>query len=81
MFYIGLVSQGGFMSDAIDSGWTTIVYAADLGDCPVCEEPFCTKHQLHYAECACIGPMETDGDDVETNAFGQVRRVIPSGCG
>lgn len=23
--------------------------------CPDCEEPWCTRHEMHYAECDCPG--------------------------
>ena len=35
-----------------------IVYASDCVPCSGCDEPYCLKHERHYAECSCLGPME-----------------------
>ena len=40
--------------------WQPVVYASDLNDCQLCEEPVCNKHNQHYANCDCIGPHEED---------------------
>jgi hypothetical protein len=42
--------------------WQKIVLASELDDCPDCGEPWCEKHQMHYADCDCLGPTQ---DDVE----------------
>jgi len=39
-----------------------IVYASDLPLCPDCEEPWCPKHEMHYADCPCKGPHSEDDD-------------------
>ncbi len=40
-----------------------IVFASDCIPCPCCEdEPYCVTHEMHYAECPCLGPSE---DEVE----------------
>ena len=41
-------------------GYSEIVFAAELPLCEMCEEPFCPKHNEHYADCGCIGPSEAD---------------------
>lgn len=33
-----------------------IVFASDCAPCSDCGEPWCSKHSLHYADCACVGP-------------------------
>lgn len=38
--------------------WEKIVFADDLPPCPDCEEPFCEKHNMHYADCPCLGPTQ-----------------------
>jgi len=40
--------------------WESIVHADGLDVCPLCGQPFCGKHQMHYADCPCIGPNEDD---------------------
>lgn len=37
-----------------------IVFAGDLPKCTQCGEPFCEKHNLHYADCPCLGPSEAE---------------------
>ena len=50
------------------NGWEKVVFAADLELCS-CGEPFCTKHEMHYADCPCIGPTE-DGVEYEEDGNG-----------
>lgn len=47
------VEAGSWPDDAI-------VPAFILPDCPDCEEPYCPKHDMHYAECPCKGPHSED---------------------
>ena len=43
-------------------------------ECPVCEccgeEPYCTLHRTHAADCRCIGPAQVDGMGQEIFWFG-----------
>lgn len=38
----------------------TIVFASDCRLCPLCNEPVCMKHYMHYADCPCKGPNSED---------------------
>lgn len=40
--------------------WHRVRFAADMDECPDCGEPYCPDCETHYAECACIGPMEDE---------------------
>ena len=42
--------------------WTEVVFAGDLPLCEACEESYCDKCDLHYADCDCIGPTECESD-------------------
>lgn len=33
-----------------------IVFAADCPPCECCGEPWCEEHDMHYADCPCLGP-------------------------
>jgi hypothetical protein len=33
-----------------------IVFARDLPICECCEDSWCSTHNMHYADCPCIGP-------------------------
>lgn len=37
-----------------------VVFAADCPPCKLCGEPFCKKHDMHYADCPCIGPHNAE---------------------
>ena len=38
-----------------------IVCASDCPPCPCCgDEPYCEKHQMHYADCDCVGPHNAE---------------------
>jgi len=37
-----------------------IVCANELPPCPDCGEPWCAKHNAHYADCPCIGPSSAE---------------------
>lgn len=41
-------------------GFQPIVYASQLPLCECCDEPFCTLHNEHYADCGCFGPTQDD---------------------
>jgi hypothetical protein len=47
-----------------DNEWELVVFADDLPVCLDCGEPYYTKHNMHYADCPCIGPTE-DEQEVE----------------
>jgi hypothetical protein len=42
----------------ITSKWQKVVYAEELPDCECCDDKWCTEHDMHYADCSCIGPTE-----------------------
>lgn len=43
-----------------------VVFAAELPICECCgEEPFCPTHDMHFADCPCIGPTEDNVEYVE----------------
>lgn len=55
------------------SAWVRVVFAADLPLCACCgEEPWCVKHEMHFADCECIGPTE-DEEEVE---YREVKGVL-----
>ena len=37
-----------------------IVFASECESCDCCEEPWCLKHQQHYADCGCVGPHNAE---------------------
>lgn len=37
-----------------------ILKAHECPPCADCGEPFCVKHQAHYAECDCVGPFNAE---------------------
>lgn len=40
-------------------GWQLVKFAMDLPLCPCCEEErYCDEHEMHYADCDCIGPTQ-----------------------
>ena len=43
-------------------GWERVVHAMDMLECDDCGELYCPEHEMHYADCPCIGPTE---DEVE----------------
>lgn len=66
-----------------------VVWAHELGECDCCGEPWCDKHNDHYADCECRGPMDDaeherlegqsgDGDDQRRRAV-ETRPVAASG--
>jgi hypothetical protein len=45
-----------------------VVFAGDLLVCECCgDEPWCDVHEMHYADCVCVGPTE---DEAEYSADG-----------
>ena len=39
-------------------------------DCPLCEgcgEPWCEEHDMHYADCPCIGPTQDGYEYIVVN--------------
>jgi hypothetical protein len=47
-----------------DDDFERVVFADDLPACECCEEPWCEKHQAHYADCTCLGPSECRATEV-----------------
>jgi hypothetical protein len=41
-------------------GFKEVVYAIDCTPCDCCGEPYCLKHEEHYADCSCISPTQDD---------------------
>jgi len=37
-----------------------VVFASDLPKCDCCEDAWCTKHDMHFADCPCLGPTQDD---------------------
>ena len=37
-----------------------VVCASDLPDCECCGEKWCSTHNEHYADCACVGPHNAE---------------------
>lgn len=46
------------MIDEEREKWQKVVHADELKDCPLCDEKWCEKHHMHYADCDCIGPTQ-----------------------
>ena len=46
-----------------------VVYAADLPLCDCCGEPWCPKHEEHYADCECFGPTQDGLRYVKVNGY------------
>ncbi len=43
------------------AGWREVVYAMTLPVCECCEEEaYCPIHEMHFAECDCIGPTQDE---------------------
>jgi len=38
--------------------WELVMAAMEMDECLDCNEPFCSRHEIHYADCPCIGPHE-----------------------
>ncbi|MEI8016645.1 MAG: hypothetical protein WCH39_00530 [Schlesneria sp.] len=60
------------------NGWNRVMSFADMLQCEDCEEPFCAVHQMHYADCDCIGPTETDVVYKTTDGFMFATRQDPA---
>jgi hypothetical protein len=58
--------------------WQKVVFAADLSYCPDCDEEWCTKHHMHYADCPCIGPTEENVDYKLVKGVLYGRRTCPN---
>ncbi len=41
-------------------GEQVVVYTWDLPECECHKEPFCPIHNLHFADCPCVGANEED---------------------
>jgi hypothetical protein len=42
----------------IGNTWRKVVYAEELPDCEGCGDKWCPYHNMHYADCECIGPTQ-----------------------
>jgi hypothetical protein len=42
-----------------------IIFAHELPLCECCDEPWCPKHQQHYADCTCLGPSNAEDEGYE----------------
>jgi len=40
------------------AGWQLIRFSMDMDECFDCGQPFCLRHNVHYADCPCLGPHE-----------------------
>jgi DNA (cytosine-5)-methyltransferase 1 len=53
--------------------WEPVVFAHECFKCEMCEEPVCPYCNIHYSECACIGPhSEIDGWKIREKNWGLV---------
>jgi hypothetical protein len=59
-------------------GWQRVMSFADMIECEDCEEPFCPEHQMHYADCDCIGPTESDVEYKSSDGFLFATRQDPA---
>ncbi len=41
-------------------GWERVIAAMEMEECEDCGEPYCERHEEHYADCSCVGPHEDD---------------------
>jgi hypothetical protein len=56
-------------------GWEKVRFAWDCEPCEFClEEPWCPKHEVHFANCLCIGPTQDDTEYMEVDGvlYGRV---------
>lgn len=42
------------------AGWERVMAAIEMEECSMCGEPYCKRHNEHYADCACVGPHEEE---------------------
>jgi hypothetical protein len=57
------------------NGYQPVVFAGELPLCEACEEePYCPIHDMHYADCTCIGPTQdgVDYKEVDGVLYGRV---------
>jgi len=61
------------------ANWVQVRYAADFRECEMCGEPYCDMHDMHYADCDCVGPTQ-DGYEYSTNENGEsiARSILTS---
>jgi hypothetical protein len=52
-----------------------VVFASELRACPDCGEPWCRRHQEHYADCKCVGPTEEGYEYFERNGVLYARKL------
>lgn len=57
-------------------GWRRVVFASDLEACKMCGEPWCDIHDMHYADCECIGPTQDGYEYKEIRGILFAREVI-----
>lgn len=49
------------LSDVIPpKNWELVIAAMEMEECLDCNEPFCSRHEMHYADCPCVGPHEEE---------------------
>lgn len=60
-------------------GVVRIKFAADCSSCECCGEPYCDDHQMHYAECECLGPHNAEDEGFDVREFNGVLYAVPSG--
>lgn len=48
-------------------GWVKVKLADECERCDCCDEPFCSEHGDHYADCACVGPTQDGYEYKEVN--------------
>jgi hypothetical protein len=60
------------------TGWEFVKGAYDMFECDGCGEPYCEKHNLHYADCDCIGPTEDDVTYKTIEGFEFATRLNPA---
>lgn len=46
-----------------EPSWHKVIYAGDCRLCEWCDEPVCPKCNIHYWECKCPGPHQSDEYD------------------
>lgn len=58
-------------------GWELVMAAQEMEECECCQEPFCIKHQEHYADCECVGVHEDEVEQMEVSGIMFGCRNVP----
>ena len=62
--------------EVIEGEWRPVIYAHDCELCDMCEEPYCSTCEAHYADCECPGPHQEDEYEYKTiNGMEYARRL------